>query len=174
MTSFTNPRRRPSRPGAALAILSLLAAVALAGLAGASTPAGATGTTVTVHLIAASFTPGTVTIDVGDRVTWVNDDQVDHTVTADDGSFNSSPDCPDTCMGQGATYTHTFTKAGTFTYTCLIHGASMSGTVIVRAAPTTTTASLPGASSTSRDTTTTAPAAAAGADGVDGTPKLTG
>jgi LPXTG-motif cell wall-anchored protein len=82
------------------------------------------------------YSPTTVTIPVGDSVTWTNNGQAPHTVTADNGSFDSSPDCPgniNSCMFNGDTYTRTFNSAGTFGYTCKVHGASMSGTVVVQA-----------------------------------------
>ncbi len=37
------------------------------------------------------FNPGTLTISVGQTVTWVNQDNVDHTVTALDAAFASGP-----------------------------------------------------------------------------------
>jgi LPXTG-motif cell wall-anchored protein len=70
-------------------------------------------------------------------VTWTNVGTAPHTVTADDGSFDSSPDCPgniNACIGGGESYTHTFGTAGTFGYTCKVHGAAMSGTVVVQGA----------------------------------------
>ena len=80
------------------------------------------------------YNPSTVSIGVGESVTWTNDGSAPHTVTANDGSFDSSPNCPssfDACMQPGETYTHTFDAAGTFGYFCKVHGQSMSGTVVV-------------------------------------------
>jgi predicted lipoprotein with Yx(FWY)xxD motif/plastocyanin len=71
-----------------------------------------------------SFSPGTVTVPVGASVTWTNTGQRPHTVTADDGAFDSGT------LRPGATYQQTFTTAGTYTYHCAIH-ASMVGTVTV-------------------------------------------
>lgn len=87
------------------------------------------------------YDPDTVTIGVGDTVNWTNNGQAPHTVTADDGSFDSSPDCPadiDACMQAGDTYGQTFSDPGTFSYFCKVHGQSMSGTVVVEAGGTTT------------------------------------
>ncbi len=97
------------------------------------------------------YSPETVTIAVGETVTWTNDGQAPHTVTADNGSFDSSPNCPDsieTCMQTGDTFSHTFDSAGTFSYFCKVHGQSMSGTVVVQGAggtpsPTGTGSPLP-------------------------------
>jgi plastocyanin len=49
---------------------------------------------------------------------------VTHTVTADDGSFDSGNLSPD------KTFSHTFDQAGTFKYHCSLH-ASMIVTVVV-------------------------------------------
>ncbi|MEX2458076.1 MAG: plastocyanin/azurin family copper-binding protein [Actinomycetota bacterium] len=92
-----------------------------------------------------AYSPATVTVDVGGTVTWTHSGQNPHSVTADDGSFDSSPNCSTTdfgsCMEGGDTFSHTFPAAGTFAYYCRIHGgpggSGMSGTVTVEAAPTT-------------------------------------
>ena len=71
------------------------------------------------------FTPMSLTVPVGATVTWKFDDSTQHTVTADDNSFSSSP------MGSGQTYTHTFATAGTTAYHCSIH-PNMTGTINVK------------------------------------------
>ena len=92
-------------------------------IAGASTP----GVDAFVHIKDFEFTPATVTITVGGTVKWTNDGPSTHTVTADDGSFDSGD------LSQGKTYSHTFQTAGTFAYHCSIH-SSMTATVIVTVA----------------------------------------
>jgi LPXTG-motif cell wall-anchored protein len=80
------------------------------------------------------YDPETVTINVGDTVVWTHNGQAPHTVTADNGSFDSHPDCPpdfNACMEAGDTFSHTFSTAGTVSYFCKVHGQSMSGTVVV-------------------------------------------
>src|SRR5262249_57138532 len=72
------------------------------------------------------FSPSSVTVAVGDTVTWTNNGQAPHNATADDGSFKT----PDLNNGQSAS--HTFSSAGTFTYICTIH-PNMHGTVRVLA-----------------------------------------
>ena len=67
-----------------------------------------------------------VVIGVNNTVTWVNNDNVPHTVTAKDGSFDSGN------LNPGQSFTYTFTKAGTYAYTCTYH-SWMNGTVIVLA-----------------------------------------
>ncbi|MFL5906609.1 MAG: cupredoxin family copper-binding protein [Solirubrobacterales bacterium] len=73
------------------------------------------------------FSPATVTVSVGDIVTWHNSGKQPHTATADDGSFDTGT----VVSGQSAS--HMFTKNGTFTYYCTIH-PNMKGTVKVLAA----------------------------------------
>jgi plastocyanin len=87
-----------------------------------SAPASS-GNTVTISGFA--FDPATITIKVGGTVTWTNQDSVVHTVVADDKSWSSDN------MAKGASYSHTFDTAGTFTYICGVH-PSMQGTVIVQ------------------------------------------
>jgi hypothetical protein len=71
-----------------------------------------------------TFVPDTITVAVGTTVRWKNDDQVKHTVTADDLSFSG-------LVSQGATFPRPFNTAGTFEYFCAIH-PRMRGTVIVQ------------------------------------------
>ena len=70
------------------------------------------------------FSPGTVTVNVGDTITWHNSGQAPHNATANDGSFKT----PDLNNGQSSS--HTFSSAGTFSYICTIH-PNMHGTVRV-------------------------------------------
>ena len=71
-----------------------------------------------------AFSPGDVTVSVGTTVTWTNNDQEAHTVTADDHSFGSPP------LSPGDKYYFTFTKPGTYHYLCTIH-PFMTATVVV-------------------------------------------
>ncbi|HEX5185559.1 MAG TPA: plastocyanin/azurin family copper-binding protein [Nitrososphaeraceae archaeon] len=57
-------------------------------------------------------------------VLWTNDDAIEHTVTADDGSFDSGPISP------GDVFDSTFDTPGDFSYHCSIH-PFMTGVVIV-------------------------------------------
>ena len=91
--------------------------------AGSSTPAG-TGTSVEIKNFA--FTPATLTVSVGTTVTWTNNDATSHSVKWLDGTT------PGPTLSPGSTYSRTFTAAGTSKYICGIHGASMSGQVIVQ------------------------------------------
>jgi plastocyanin len=75
-----------------------------------------------------SFSPVQVTVAIGvnNTVTWVNNDNAAHTVTARDGRFDSGN------IGSGGTYTYTFTTPGTYRYYCAYH-SWMVGTVVVEA-----------------------------------------
>ena len=70
------------------------------------------------------FSPGTITIRVGSSVKWVNMSDVDHTSTST-GNWDSG-----LITSKGGSYTHKFTRAGTYSYACAIH-PYMTGTVIV-------------------------------------------
>lgn len=71
-----------------------------------------------------AFNPDPIEIGQGDTVTWTNNDDFAHTVTADDDSFDSGN------IESGATFEQTFDETGDFTYHCNIH-SQMTGTVTV-------------------------------------------
>lgn len=71
-----------------------------------------------------AFNPLTITVSINTTVTWTNKDNYAHTVTSDSTLFDSG-----TVNGSG-TFTHQFTKAGTYAYHCNIH-ANMHATIIV-------------------------------------------
>jgi plastocyanin len=90
--------------------------------ASTSTPTG-NGTSVTIMSFA--FSPASLTVKTGTKVTWTNKDAVTHTVTADQGAFNSG------LLSPGNSFSFTFTQAGTYSYHCNIHH-SMTATIIVQ------------------------------------------
>jgi plastocyanin/predicted lipoprotein with Yx(FWY)xxD motif len=100
----------------------------------AQAPAAPAAAAQNVSINDNAFDPKTITVNVGDTVTWTIAGQNEHTVTADNGSFNSD----DLKAGEKTSFTFTFTKAGTFAYYCKYHGGpggqGMSGTVVVQAA----------------------------------------
>ncbi len=79
----------------------------------------------TVQIKNFSFSPSASTVKKGVTVTFTNSDSVGHTVTADDGSFDTGN------INSGASQTITFSKAGTFTYHCSVH-PTMKGTITVQ------------------------------------------
>lgn len=88
-----------------------------------ATEASASGNSVTIANFA--FSPQSLTVKVGTKVTWTNNDVATHTVTATNKAFDSGP------LSNGKTFSFTFTKAGTYTYGCSIH-TRMQATIIVQ------------------------------------------
>jgi len=72
------------------------------------------------------FSPSNLTIDVGDSVTWTNNDGASHTASSTSGpvSFDSGT------LSGGAIFTFTFNTAGSYDYRCDIH-SSMTATITV-------------------------------------------
>src|ERR687884_21201 len=112
-----------------MAIIGLMALFTLLPSAGAAPRAAETKVVDAKNF---QFNPKTITINVGDLITWKNGDSTEHTATADDGSFNTDD------IEAGQEKTVTFSKAGTFAYYCKYHGGpggkGMSGTVVVQEA----------------------------------------
>lgn len=95
---------------------------------------------VPAKIIDTDFRPVTLTVKVGSTVDWRQVGDQPHSVSAVDGSFDSSPDCgpleSDKCLGEGDTFSFSFEKAGEFEYYCRVHGlpdgTGMFGTVVVK------------------------------------------
>jgi plastocyanin len=95
------------------------------GSSSTSAPASSSGGGVTIKMQNIQFAPKDTTIKVGDKVTWTNDDNTDHNVSADSGADFKSDD-----FGNGATFDFTPDKAGTIKYECTLH-PGMTGTLTV-------------------------------------------
>jgi len=113
------------------------------------------------------FSPAEIHVPVGGTVTWTNVG-ARHSVTSDDGSFDSSPACGGlqdplltSCLGAGDTFEHTFQTPETVAYFCRVHGDAMTGTVVVDGASTTTPTST---TSTTTATTSTATSSSLASD----------
>jgi plastocyanin len=128
-----------SRSTLTAAALALLLSAACGGSSTPATKAAAkpSGTVVSTALLA--FDPKTVNVKQGQTVTWVGGDNITHvlvegdykvgndglrTEQTDDKAFNLS------LTKKGQQVSHTYDKAGTFTYYCTIHHG-MNGTVVV-------------------------------------------
>ena len=87
--------------------------------AGSGTPITASGSpvnyTTRVTIQNSAFIPSEVTVMVGGSILWVNDDEAMHTVTGDDGSFDSGD------LQPGATFGATFNTVGPQPYHCKYH-----------------------------------------------------
>ena len=149
----------------------VMALVLVTALTGAPRPAGAYLSRV--QMAEMRFTPARVQIEIGDSVIWEAEDD-GHTVTAKDGSFDSSSRGT---MAEGDQYRWRFRVPGTYGYFCRVHQSrGMQGEIVVvdpsapttsttrltpvtAAATTSTTASPPTTVSTEPPTTTTRPLA---------------
>ena len=94
-------------------------------------PAPSTGPTLAavpgeVQIVDYEFMPETIEVGVGETVTWVNVDAVDHWV------LSTVSDAIDSAtLQEGNSYAETFDEPGTVAYFCNIHNV-MTGTVVVR------------------------------------------
>jgi plastocyanin len=84
-----------------------------------------TNNTNSVSIKNFAFSNTSLSVTAGTIVTWTNNDATAHTVTADDGSFDSGNIAP------GNSFTHTFNSMGTVGYHCTIH-PMMKAAVIVK------------------------------------------
>jgi len=92
--------------------------------AATSTPPAPLSGNVDVTIAGFAFSPESLTVKVGTTVKWTNQDAAGHTVTADDNSWGSGD------LEQGASFSFTFSQAGTFAYHCGVH-PSMKATITV-------------------------------------------
>ena len=81
------------------------------------------GTANTISMKNSAYSPPSLQVNIKTTVTWINDDNMVHTVTADNGTFDSGD------MAPGTKFTYTFSSAGTFNYHCG-HHSGMVGTII--------------------------------------------
>jgi len=85
-------------------------------------------TVTTVHISGFAFVPATLTVLPGTQITWVNDDDAPHTVTAvgsNQALFQSQT------LRKGDEFQYTFGSVGTVDYICSIH-PSMHGKIVVK------------------------------------------
>jgi len=76
------------------------------------------------------FIPSPVTIDIGETVTWENNDTAAHTATGGSAADGPSGVFDSSLIMAGSSFSHTFDSVGTYDYFCMVH-PWMSGTVIV-------------------------------------------
>lgn len=77
-----------------------------------------------VHLKDFKYSPAKISIRPGDSITWINEDPVQHTVTAVSEDYDSG------VMEQGGRVEMTFDEAGTFDYQCAPHPL-MKGSIVI-------------------------------------------
>lgn len=86
-----------------------------------------------------TFSPSSLTIEIGDSVHWTNASGT-HNVNGTTGTFASNPESFGNALGTGWVFKHKFTIAGTYSYRCDQHfSGGMTGTITV----VDPTASLP-------------------------------
>ena len=110
----------------AIALSGSVATIAASGIAlSLASPVAAASHSIAIT--DSAFGTAVLTVQVGDTVTWTNADDRPHTVTSQDGAFDSGN------VDEGATFSFTFTEAGTYAYLCEYH-PDMTGTIVVETA----------------------------------------
>jgi plastocyanin len=106
-----------------VAVVAVLAAAGCGGSEKKSETGDANEVKVSMKNI--KYVPKNVQVRVGQKITWVNEDPVSHTVTAKQGAdFDSGT------VNSGGTFSFTPEKAGTIAYVCIIH-PDQTGTITV-------------------------------------------
>ena len=91
----------------------------------ASTGTSEAGGDITVHMKGFAFTPQKVEGKVGQKVTWVNDDDAPHNAVQQNGG-----DLKTKTFEKGGSASYTLDEAGTIEYICTVH-PQMTGTITV-------------------------------------------
>lgn len=87
--------------------------------------AASAGVLSEAEIRAMKFTEDRIEVAAGTTVRWTNNDQLQHSVTANDGSWDSG------LINPGGTWSHTFTQPGEYSFHCTPH-PFMKGVVVVR------------------------------------------
>jgi Icc protein len=85
----------------------------------------APGTASQVKIDNFTFTPGVLTVSAGSRITWINRDDIPHTVVETNKRFQSP------VLDTDQEFTHTFDRPGEYAYYCSMH-PKMTGKIVVR------------------------------------------
>jgi plastocyanin len=100
------------------------AAVFAAGCGGSGESSEPVATTEVQMVKSYRFDPKVIEIEVGDTVTWTNEDNFTHTVEVDGEEDHK--------VEQGESVSITFDTPGTYHYVCTLHSKDMDGEVIVK------------------------------------------
>jgi plastocyanin len=124
--------------GSALGLVAIVLVMTLSGAAAspASQPRGASGMTASpeastgasateVMIDHFAFLPGVVTVRAGTQVTWINHDDIPHTVDSTQGKFKSA------AMDTADKFQFRFTEPGEYPFYCRMH-PKMTGKIIVQ------------------------------------------
>jgi plastocyanin len=121
----------------ALALLALMAIITIGGVsassaaqpgggAGTAQPASTgTGSAIEVNIDNFAFTAAVITVKAGTQVTWVNHDDIPHTVDSTEGKFKSS------ALDTNDKFEFRFTQPGEYPFYCRMH-PKMTGKIIVQ------------------------------------------
>jgi plastocyanin len=109
----------------AIRLVLLVAAILAAAGSFIASPAGAAETEVTIDNF--TFAPERITVKAGTIVTWINRDDIPHTVTSATRVFKSK------ALDTDDKFSFTFTTPGTYEYFCSLH-PHMKATIVVEAA----------------------------------------
>jgi plastocyanin len=112
-----------------LVVATVAVATVAVGTASAGTEPAAAPERVEVSIQDFQFAPGRLTVRVGTTVVWTHNGRARHTVSADDGLFDSGS------LSAGGVFEFTFDTPGTYAYFCRLHGGhggqGMAGTIVV-------------------------------------------
>jgi plastocyanin len=111
-----------------LRIVAALTLVALAAVVSLGSPGTVRAQDTSVSIVDFAFDASSITIEAGSTVTWTNDGDATHTVTADDGAFDSGD------LAAGETFSFTFDEPGTYSYHCDIHPDMVAEVIVTEAA----------------------------------------
>jgi len=70
---------------------------------------------VTIEMVDIKFKPETASVEAGQDVCWVNEDDVQHNAVAENDAFKSE------LFNKGETFTATVDQPGTIKYVCTVH-----------------------------------------------------
>ena len=105
---------------------TLAASAFLLGTVSAMSRAAPAPAVASVEISNFTFKSALITVKPGTTVSWINGDDIPHTVVSKDGLFKSK------VLDTGDRFSFTFAKPGQFGYFCSLH-PHMTGTIIVRA-----------------------------------------
>ena len=109
---------------ALVAIVSIMTLRGALGIVHAANAEPSTGSTE-VKIDNFAFTPGVITVKAGTQVTWINHDDIPHTVDSTEGKFKSA------AMDTEDKFQFRFTEPGEYPFFCRMH-PKMTGKIIVQ------------------------------------------
>jgi plastocyanin len=110
-----------------MTFLKILAQGAIALLVVGVTASAVWAANIEVKIDNFTFNAQQITVKAGDTVTWINHDDIPHTVTSKTMAFRSK------AMDTDDKFSFTFATPGKFEYFCSLH-PHMTGTIVVEAA----------------------------------------